>query len=74
MSKLAELQYGVKKSPPTPDEDDEPIRRRSRQAGKVAPKKYVDESESEFQLSEGDLASDLEYDEKPPQKSAAFVP
>ena len=74
MSKLAELQNGVKKNPPSHDEDEEPIRRPSRQKGKVAPKKYVEESESEFQLSEGDVISDLDYEEKVPQKSAAFLP
>ena len=50
MSKLAELHNGngVKKNPPTHDEDEEPIRRRSRLKRNMEQKKYVDDSESEF--------------------------
>lgn len=72
VSKLAKLQAGGEKRKPENCEDDSsestPMRRKSRRART----KKAEQSDSEFELSAGDLGEDLDYEAfAPPQFSEA---
>lgn len=71
MARLANMQAGYKKNPQELNESDSdsiPMRRKSRKAKTT--KATIEESDDEFELSAGDLASDLDFEEEIPQKSA----